>query len=62
MEPFKRNIMAVYWILLRKREQIKWWFLNASTAALSMLGFFLLFNFMLLFVSQFSVIFTSVTK
>lgn len=32
--------MAVYWILQRKREQIKLCFLNGSTAALSILIFF----------------------
>lgn len=47
--------MAVYWILQRKREQMKWWFLNGSTAALSILifsfcltsHFFLFHNFQL---------------
>lgn len=24
MEPFKRNIMAVYWILEKKRTQLEW--------------------------------------
>lgn len=48
--------MAVYWILQRKREQIKWCFLNGSTAALRIvIFFFLLFNFTFVFVSQFLV-------
>ena len=53
MEPFRRNIMAVYWILQKKRAQIKWSFLvNGSMLAILILLFCLSSFALVIFVTK----------